>query len=50
MLGGCFAAGAAGALHKIDGERKLCGNTEAKSQDISQKVKAWVQKSFPNGQ
>ena len=45
---GCFAAGATGALHKIDGimrKGKLCGYIKATSQDISQEVKAW----FANG-
>ena len=52
MLWGCFAAGGAGALYKIDGmmRKEFCGYIEATSQDISQEVKAWSQMGVPNGQ
>ena len=48
----CFAAGGTGALHKIDGimRKENCGYIEATSQDISQEVKAWLQKGLRNGQ
>ncbi|CDQ75131.1 unnamed protein product [Oncorhynchus mykiss] len=41
-----------GALHKIDGimRKENCGYIEATSQDISQEVKAWLQKGLRNGQ
>ena len=53
MLWECFDAGGTGALHKIDGimrAGKLCGYIEAKSQDISEEVKAWSQIGLPTGQ
>jgi hypothetical protein len=49
---GCFAAGGTGALqnrwHYEEG--KLYGYIEARSEDISQEVKAWSQMGLPNGQ
>jgi hypothetical protein len=53
MLWGCFAAGGTGALDKIDGimrEENYVDILKQTSQDISQKVKAWSQMGFPNGQ
>ena len=46
-----FAAGGAGALHKIDGIMMMenCENIEATSPDISEEVKAWSQMGLPNG-
>ena len=52
MLLGCFAAGGTGTLHKINGtmRKEKYVVIEATSQDISQEVKAWLQKGLPNGQ
>ena len=54
MSWGCFAAGRAGALHKINGITREENYVDMLKQHLktqdSQEVKAWLQMGLPNGQ
>ena len=48
ILWGCFTAGGAGALHKIDAITRMENYVDILKQHLSQEVKAWLQMGLPN--